>query len=136
MKIALDVMGGDFAPQNNIGGVKLALEALPNLEKLYLVGTPGVVEAELERQGVSSPKIQIVASQSVVNMEDPSTDALRKKRDSSISVAMDLVKNHEAQAVVSPGHTGASVAAGTLILGRIEGVERPGIASPMPNDAT
>lgn len=134
MKIALDVMGGDFAPQNNIGGVKLALEALPNLEKLFLVGTPDIVEAELERQGVSSPKIQIVASQSVVNMEDPSTDALRKKRDSSISVAMDLVKEREAQAVVSPGHTGAAVAAGTLILGRIKGVERPGIASPMPNE--
>ncbi len=134
MKIALDVMGGDFAPQNNIGGVKLALAALPRLEVLYLVGTPDVVEAELERQGVSSPKIKIVKSMSVVNMEDPSTDALRKKRDSSISVAMDLVKQGEAQAVVSPGHTGAAVAAGTLILGRLNGVERPGIASPMPNE--
>jgi glycerol-3-phosphate acyltransferase PlsX len=132
MKIALDVMGGDFAPQNNIGGVKLALESLPNLEKLYLVGTPDVVQRELDRQGISSPKLEVVASQSVVNMEDPSTDAIRKKRDSSISVAMDLVKQHECQAVVSAGHTGASVAAGTFILGRIDGVERPGIASPMP----
>ena len=134
MKIALDVMGGDFAPQNNIAGVKLALAALPRLEVLYLVGTPDIVEAELERQGVSSPKIKIVKSLSVVRMEDPSTDALRKKRDSSISVAMDLVKQGEAQAVVSAGHTGAAVAAGTLILGRLDGVERPGIASPMPNE--
>jgi glycerol-3-phosphate acyltransferase PlsX len=127
-------MGGDHAPQNNIGGVKLALEALPALEKLYLVGTPDVVQAELERQGVASPKLEIVPSQSVINMEDPSTDAIRKKRDSSISVAMELVKEHQAQAVVSPGHTGASVAAGTFILGRLDGVERPGIASPFPND--
>lgn len=134
MKIALDVMGGDYAPQNNIGGVKLALESLPHLEKLYLVGTPDVVQSELDKQGVSSPKLEIVASQSVINMEDPSTDAIRRKRDSSISVAMELVRQHEAQAVVSPGHTGASVAAGTFILGRLEGVERPGIASPFPND--
>jgi glycerol-3-phosphate acyltransferase PlsX len=134
MKIALDVMGGDFAPQNNIGGVKLALERLPQIERLYLVGSPDAVRAELDKQGVSSPKLEIVESKSVVNMEDPSTDAIRKKRDSSISVAMDLVKQHECQAVVSPGHTGASVAAGTLILGRIDGVERPGIASPIPSD--
>ncbi len=134
MKIALDVMGGDFAPQNNIGGVKLALESLPRLETLYLVGSPDVVQAELARQGISSPKLKIIESRSVVNMEDPSTDALRRKRDSSISIAMDLVKEGEAQAVVSPGHTGAAVAAGTLILGRLKGVERPGIASPMPNE--
>lgn len=133
MKIALDVMGGDFAPQNNIGGVKLALERLPQLEKLYLVGSPEAVKAELDKQQVSSPKLEIVESKTVVNMEDPATDAIRKKRDSSISVAMDLVKQHECQAVVSPGHTGASVAAGTFILGRIDGVERPGIASPMPS---
>jgi glycerol-3-phosphate acyltransferase PlsX len=134
MKIALDVMGGDFAPTNNIAGAKLALERLPQLEKLYLVGIPDIVQAEMDKQGLSSPKIQIVAAQTVVNMEDPSTDAIRKKRDSSISVAMDLVKQHECAAVVSPGHTGASVAAGTFILGRIKGVERPGIASPIPND--
>ncbi len=134
MKIALDVMGGDHAPQNNIGGVKLALEKLPSIEKLYLVGTPEVISAELDRQGVSSPKLEIVAAKSVILMEDPATDAIRKKRDSSISVAMDLVKQNQAQAVVSPGHTGASVTAGTLILGRLEGVERPGIASPFPND--
>jgi phosphate acyltransferase len=134
MKIALDVMGGDFAPQNNIAGVKLALAALPQLTKLYLVGDPAVVQAELDRQGVVSPLLEIVESTSVVNMEDPATDAIRKKRKSSISVAMDLVKSNQADAVVSPGHTGASVAAGTFILGRLEGVERPAIASPMPSD--
>ncbi len=134
MKIALDVMGGDFAPQNNISGAKMALERLPHLEQLCLVGDPAVVKAELDRQGLIDRKVRIVPSQSVVNMEDPSTDAIRKKRDSSISVCMDLVKQGECAAVVSPGHTGASVAAGTFILGRIDGVERPGIATPMPSE--
>jgi phosphate acyltransferase len=132
MKLALDVMGGDHAPQNNIGGVKLALASLPQIERLYLVGQPEVVQAELERQGVSSDKLQIVPAASVIAMDDAATDAIRKKRDSSISVAMELVKSGECAAVVSPGHTGASVAAGTFILGRMKGVERPGIASPFP----
>ena len=134
MKIALDVMGGDHAPQNNIGGVKLALEALPELEKLYLVGTPGIVEAELERQGVSSSKIELVASTQVVDMADNGLAVVRGKKDSSMSVAARLVKDHECQAVVSAGHTGAAVTAGTLIIGRLPGVDFPGIASPMPNE--
>ncbi|MBL9115168.1 MAG: phosphate acyltransferase PlsX [Verrucomicrobiaceae bacterium] len=134
MKIALDVMGGDNAPECNILGARMALESLPALEKLYMVGTPDIVQMEMEKHGLSSPKLEIVPSQSVIHMEDPSTDAIRKKRDSSITVAMDLVKQHAAQAVVSPGHTGASVAAGTFVLGRLEGVERPGIATPFPND--
>ncbi|MDB6138391.1 MAG: phosphate acyltransferase PlsX [Verrucomicrobiaceae bacterium] len=134
MKIAIDVMGGDFAPQNNIGGVKLALEALPKIEKLYLVGTPAVVEAELKRQGVSSPKIQVVASSQVVDMTDNGLATVRSKKDSSMSVAARLVRDKECEAVVSAGHTGAAVTAGTLIMGRIPGVDFPGIASPMPNE--
>jgi phosphate acyltransferase len=134
MKIALDIMGGDHAPENNMLGARMALEKLPHLDKLYLVGTPDVVRQEMERHQLTSPKLEIVASQTVIEMEDSSTDAIRKKRDSSITVAMDLVKQGAASAVVSPGHTGASVAAGTFVLGRLDGVERPGIASPFPND--
>ena len=134
MNIALDVMGGDHAPQQNIGGVKLALEALPQIDKLYLVGTPGVVEAELARQGVSSPKIELVASTQVVDMSDNGLATVRGKKDSSMSVAARLVRDHVCQAVVSAGHTGAAVTAGTLIMGRLPGVDFPGIASPMPNE--
>jgi glycerol-3-phosphate acyltransferase PlsX len=69
-----------------------------------------------------------------VDMHDSGLDAVRKKKNSSITVAVDLVKQGAAQAVVSAGHTGASVTAGTLMLGRLDGVDFPGIASPMPNE--
>lgn len=133
MKIALDVMGGDYAPQNPIAGVKLALESVPALTKLFLVGKPDVVEAELKRQGVSSPKLEIVPAGQVVDMADSGLDAVRKKRDSSISRAVDLVKDGTADAVVSAGHTGAAVTASLIKLRTLKNVERPAIASIMPS---
>lgn len=133
MKIALDVMGGDYAPQNPIGGVKLALESLPALTKLLLVGIPEVVEAELKRQGVSSPKIEIVPASQVVDMSDSGLDAVRKKKDSSIARAVDLVKDGKADAVVSAGHTGAAVTASLIKLRTLRHIERPAIGSIMPS---
>ncbi|MFO1482573.1 MAG: phosphate acyltransferase PlsX [Verrucomicrobiaceae bacterium] len=136
MKIALDVMGGDFAPQNPIGGVRLALETLPALEKLFLVGVPEVVEAELRRQGVSSPNLEIFPASQVVDMSDSGLDAVRKKKDSSISRAVDLVKDGKADAVVSAGHTGAAVTASLIKLRTLRHIERPAIASLMPSMTT
>lgn len=133
MKIALDVMGGDFAPQNPIGGVKLALETLPQLTKLFLVGIPEVIEKELQRQGVSSPILEIVPASQVVDMSDSGLDAVRKKKDSSISRAVDLVKDGKADAVVSAGHTGAAVTASLIKLRTLPMIERPAIASLMPS---
>jgi len=133
MKIALDVMGGDYAPQNPIGGVKLALEALPQIEKLFLVGQPEVITAELQRQGVSSAKLEIVPASQVVDMSDSGLDAVRKKKDSSISRAVELVKDGRADAVVSAGHTGAAVTASLIKLRTLRHVERPAIASIMPS---
>jgi glycerol-3-phosphate acyltransferase PlsX len=111
MKIALDVMGGDFAPQNPMGGVKLALESLP-IDKIYLVGQPEAIEREMKAQGIpASDKLEIVSAMQIVDMHDSGLDAVRKKKDSSISVAVDLVKDGKADAVVSAGHTGAAVTA-------------------------
>ena len=84
MKIALDVMGGDFAPQNPIAGVKLALESLPAITKLLLVGIPEVIEKELKLQGVSSPKLEIVPATQVVDMSDSGLDAVRAYFDAKI----------------------------------------------------
>lgn len=134
MKIALDVMGGDHAPANPIEGAKLALEAMPRIERLFLVGQPDAVETAMKAADLRDPRIEIVPASQVINMTDSSTDALRTKKDSSISVAMELVRDGHCSAVVSAGHTGASVAAATVRLKRLKGVDRPGIASPLPNE--
>jgi glycerol-3-phosphate acyltransferase PlsX len=135
MKIVLDAMGGDIAPKNPIGGLKLALARLPQVEKFYLTGPPDLLKAELDAQQVGNRgRIEIVEATQIVEMSDSGLDAVRRKKKSSITVAVDLVKQNECQAVISAGHTGASVTAGTLMLGRLDGVDFPGIASPMPNE--
>lgn len=134
MKIALDVMGGDHAPRNPMGGVKLALEELPQIEKIFLVGVPEVIEREMQHQGIpQSPKLKIVPAYQVVDMSDSGLDAVRKKKDSSISRAVDLVKDRLADAVVSAGHTGAAVTASLIKLRTLPHIERPAIASIMPS---
>jgi len=133
MKIALDVMGGDHAPQNPMGGVKLALETLPQMERIFLVGVPEVIEREMSAQSISSPKVEIVPATQVVDMADSGLDAVRKKKDSSISRAVDLVKDRHADAVVSAGHTGAAVTASLIKLRTLPHIERPAIAAIMPS---
>ncbi len=133
MKIALDAMGGDNAPQNPIGGLKLALAELPELERVYVVGKPDIVRGELDRQAVSDPRIEIVAASQTVDMSDSGLAAVRRKKDSSISRAVDLVKERKADAVVSAGNTGAAVTASLIKLRTLPGVNRPAIASVMPS---
>lgn len=135
MKIALDVMGGDHAPRNPIGGVKLALEELPLIERIYLVGVPEIIQRELDTQQVADPhgRLEIVPASQIVDMSDSGLDAVRKKKDSSISRSVDLVKEGRADAVVSAGHTGAAVTASLIKLRTLPGVERPAIATVMPS---
>lgn len=133
MKIALDVMGGDFAPQNPIAGVKLALPELPLMERLFLVGVPEVIQKELDLQQVADPRLEIVPASQIVEMSDSGLDAVRRKKDSSISRSVDLVKDGKADAVVSAGHTGAAVTASLIKMRTLPGVERPAIASVMPS---
>ncbi|MDE0597112.1 MAG: phosphate acyltransferase PlsX [Roseibacillus sp.] len=134
MNIALDAMGGDKAPEVNVMGAHEALARLPKIEKLYLVGDADTVEKECTKQGLSDARLNIVHAPEVIEMHESAVQGLRRKKKSSISIATDLVKEGDADAVISAGNTGAAVAAATLKLRHLEGVKRAGIASPIPNE--
>jgi glycerol-3-phosphate acyltransferase PlsX len=110
----------------------LALREYPTISKLVLTGDTPALEAELARQGCNDRRVQIVHTTQVVDMSDSGLDAVRKKKDSSVSRAVDLMKAGEVDAVVSAGHTGAAVAASTIKCRMLPGLDRPAIASIMP----
>jgi glycerol-3-phosphate acyltransferase PlsX len=134
MKIALDAMGGDFGPPNLVGGAVLALREYDRIRKLFLVGDSKQIEAELKKQRCNDSRVEIVHASQVVDMSDRAVEAVRRKKDSSVSRAVDLVKHGQADAVVSAGHTGAAVAASTIKLRTLEGIDRPGIAAVLPTE--
>ena len=135
MRIALDVMGGDKAPEAIVAGAVEALNAYDrDLQKLFLVGDEATVKRELDRLSYAHSKIEIIHASEIVTMHDSAVKSVRQKKDSSISVAVDLVKRGDADGVVSAGNTGAAVAAATIKWRNIPGVERAGIASPLPNE--
>jgi glycerol-3-phosphate acyltransferase PlsX len=136
MKVALDAMGGDHAPAVNIGGALDALRFYPKLEHLFLVGDQAVLEAACSRGGLNlaDSRVSIVHAPEVIGMAEPGAKTVRRKKQSSISIAMDLVKDGKADAFVSAGNTGAAVAAATLKLRTLAGVDRAGIASALPNE--
>lgn len=134
MKIALDAMGGDFGPANLVGGAVMALREYPQIDKLFLVGDTPKIEAELKKHRCNDRRIEIVHSTQVVEMTDGAVDSVRRKKDSSVSRAVDLVKKGEAAAIVSAGHTGAAVAATTIKLRTLPGIDRPGIAAIIPSE--
>ncbi len=136
MKIALDAMGGDFAPQNLIEGAVLALKEWDrsSLETLFLVGDQERIQTELRKHHFEDSRIEIVHSTQVVEMSDAATDSVRRKRDSSVSRAVDLVKTGKADAIVSAGHTGAAVAASHIKLRTLPGIERPAIGAIIPTE--
>src|SRR5438045_3484492 len=134
MKIALDAMGGDFGPPNLVAGAALALREYPYITKLFLVGDTAKIEAELKKHGCNDAKIDIVHSTQVVDMSDKAWSAVRRKKDSSVSRAVDLVKHEQADAIVSAGHTGAAVAASMIKLRTLPGIDRPGIAAVLPTE--
>jgi glycerol-3-phosphate acyltransferase PlsX len=133
MRIALDAMGGDHAPRNMIAGAQLAMAELPRIDTLFLVGDESRIKSEMQALGFRDPRIEIVHTTEVVDMHDSAVKAIRQKKNSSISVATDLVKQGRAQAVVSAGHTGAAVAAATVKLRTLRGIERAAIGTPFPN---
>ena len=132
MKIAVDAMGGDFAPSEIVRGAVDAIGRIKGLEKLYLVGDEKAVRAELELCGCDHPGIEVRHASEVIEMAESPAKAVRRKKDSSIGRAVDLVKSGEADAVISAGNTGAAVVAATLKLRTLEGVTRPAIAAVMP----
>lgn len=136
MKLALDAMGGDHAPGVNIGGALDALRLYPKLRHLYLVGDEAQLVAECARQGLDlhDRRVSIVHAPEVISMSEPGAKTVRRKKLSSINVAMDLVRDGQADAFVSAGNTGAAVASATLKLRTLKGVDRAGIATAIPNE--
>lgn len=131
MKIAIDAMGGDYAPRSTIDGAVHAAREYG--VGVILVGIEQSIREELRRHPFSkSLPIEIKNATQVVDMLDSPATVFRRKKDSSIRVANDLVKSGEAVAVISAGHTGASMATSLFVLGPLEGVERPAIAAVMP----
>ncbi len=127
-------MGGDFGPPNLVGGAVLALREYPQIDKLFLVGDTPQIEAELNKHKCSDRRIEIVHSTQVVEMSDGAVQSVRRKKDSSVSRAVELVKKGDAAAIVSAGHTGAAVAATTIKLRTLPGIDRPGIAAIIPSE--
>ena len=132
MKLAVDAMGGDFAPQNIVAGAVDALRNDGKLAHLFLVGDKARVEAELAKHGPRDSRIEIVHASEVIAMDDPPVQSVRRKKDSSMCRAIDIVKRGDADAVVSAGNTGALLTASHLKLRTLEGVDRPGLACLIP----
>lgn len=129
MRIAVDAMGGDYAPEEVIKGTLRAAEAWPEMQ-LILVGQQEQILPFL--MGHKPSNISLVEASEVIGMDEHPANAVRKKKDASIVVATRLVKLGEADAVVSAGSTGAQMAAALLGLGRIKGIERPAIGTILP----
>ena len=126
-------MGGDHGPAVTVSAALAFVRAEPNAE-LILVGNEAVIQSELKRQrGDSNPRVRIVHASEVVTMDDPLEVALRRKKDSSMRVAIRLVKEGAAQACVSAGNTGALMAVSRYLLKTIPGIHRPAICAIIPN---
>ena len=130
MKIALDAMGGDNAPQVPImGGIQAVKEYGV---KVFFVGEPEVLKKELSKYSFPKSLVEVVPADQIVEMGEQPSKAVKKKN-SSIHVGMELVKNKTADAFVSAGNTGAVMAVSFFVLGRLKGVERPAISAVLPN---
>lgn len=131
MRIALDAMGGDYAPEPNVDGALAALTSNPDLEVL-LVGDELRLKGLLDRAGFPGERLTVVPAEGCVGMEEKPTDALRKKPNCSIAVCWRMMAGQDIDAVVSAGNTGAVVAAGLRTRLFLKGVKRPGIAVGLP----
>ncbi|WP_375178344.1 phosphate acyltransferase PlsX [Enterococcus rotai] len=127
MKIAVDAMGGDHAPQAIVEGVMLAKQDFPEIEFL-LYGK----ESEIKKYVTDETNITIIHTDEKIDSDDEPVKAIRRKKTASMVLAAQAVKNGEADAIFSAGNTGALLAAGLFIVGRIKNVERPGLMSTLP----
>ena len=133
MKIAVDGMGGDYAPGVVVEGLTIALADFPEYE-FVLVGHTAKLKFYLEKYGIAdNPRITLVHADSVCEMSEPSAVAVRKKRNSSITTCAKLLKEGAVDAMVTPGHTGATVAATKVLVRTLPGIDRPGLAASLPS---
>ncbi|MBC8044825.1 MAG: phosphate acyltransferase PlsX [Rhizobacter sp.] len=132
MKIAVDAMGGDFAPENVIAGVALALQHSGGRFEMVLTGIADKVQPLLESHGLAG-KVELIDTPDVIEMHESASVAVKTKQNSSMVRGLTLCKEGKADGFVSMGNTGAQMAASLLVLGRIDGVSRPTIGSYFPN---
>jgi glycerol-3-phosphate acyltransferase PlsX len=131
VRIAVDAMGGDHAPLVNVDGAIAAAREYGI--SCLLVGRAAELEPLLRDSGYTGSDIEIVDAPEVVTMDDPATAAIRKKRNSSIRIAANCVRDGRAEGLVSAGHTGAAMVCAKMVVGMIEGVDRPALATVLPN---
>lgn len=131
--IALDAMGGDNAPGEIVAGAVMAVNARKDITVL-LIGAKDAVSCELMKHTYSTEQIEVINTTEVIETEESPVNAIRKKKDSSIVVGMNMVRHGEADAFVSAGSSGAVLVGGQIIVGRIKGVERPPLAPLIPTE--
>ena len=131
VKVVVDAMGGDYAPKAVIEGVVCAIKKFDVF--VFLVGQSDRIKEELDKYKFDSSRIEVVHADEIVEMHESPAAAIRKKKNSSISIGVNLLKEGKADAFFSAGNTGGVVCAATLKLGLLESIERPGIAIVMPN---
>lgn len=132
-KVALDAMGGDNAPAEIVKGAVDAVTTRDDI-KVFLVGQQDSVNEELGKYTYPSDRIEVVDAPEVIEMAEPPVMAIRKKKNSSMVVGMNMVKHNEADAFVSAGSSGAVLVGGQLIVGRIKGIQRPPLAPLIPTE--
>ena len=132
-RVALDAMGGDNAPAELVKGAVNAVNGRNDI-KVFLVGQQDAVRQELEKYDYPKEQIEIVHADEVIETAEPPVNAIRKKKQSSIVIGMNMVKQKEADAFVSAGSSGAILVGGQVIVGRIKGIERPPLAPLIPTE--
>ena len=131
IRIAADAMGGDNAPEEIVKGVVAAVNSLKNIS-VILVGRQKEIESCLSGQSYPEGTISIRNADDVISMNDHPVEAIRRKKESSMVKALQMVKNGEADAFISAGNSGAVVVGGQGIIGRIRGIQRPPFAAAIP----
>ncbi|MCI6997849.1 MAG: phosphate acyltransferase PlsX [Eubacterium sp.] len=131
VKVAVDAMGGDYAPEEPVKGAVEAVNTKENLF-IYLVGQESIVKKELAKYSYPTDRIEIVPASEVIETGEPPVQAIQKKKDSSLVKALRLVRQGEASAFVSCGSTGAVLVGGQVLVGKIKGVERAPLAPLIP----
>lgn len=133
VKVAVDAMGGDYAPTEMVEGVIDAVTIRQDI-KVYLIGQQDIIKEELAKHSYQGSQIEVVHAPEVIETAEPPVMAIRRKKQSSIVVGMNMVKEKKADAFVSAGSSGAILVGGQVIVGRIKGVERPPLAPLIPTE--
>src|SRR5688500_9797792 len=134
MKIAIDMMGGDFAPQEAVKGIEVYLQNKNPDTRLLLIGNEAIITSLLESHKISDVNIQVINASQVIEMHEHPTKALKEKKDSSIAIGFYLLATGKADAFISAGNTGAMMVGALFSIKAIEGVLRPTIGAYMPRE--